>query len=510
MSLQKNTLLHRRFYVIVIERACCVLLVSLWLVLPRGALQARPAAESPILAGITIPPLRFQLPQPQTTNALTQQQAELITLHDAELPLVKLSLYFRNGIQDEHIDRAGSLQAILQLLERGGSRNKSGVILHQELSELGASINFFSGRDYWGLRLHSIKHNFAAALALMQELLLEPALPVSHLKDIQNAMLIEIQQRNERPARIGQRRLNEILYPGLRLGYVLQKTNVYAITQQSLMQEWRWRSDPRQMYITAAGDIQNLDLPTKLSVLLAALQQKRAATPHTPNKASVSVTAAKEKDLRQSNAPYHNKIVLITKDAAQAVIRIGAYLPAHNHADFYALQLANYILGGGSFTSRLVQKVRVEKGLAYYSYSYNNFEAQDGAFHAACGTRVEQAAQALRLILQEIQAMQDGVSAQELQLAKEAMLNSIIFQFDSAQKIVQDEVRFRLHQMPPNYLREFPLKIRAVTRQDIQRAARLYWRLKQFYIVVVGPGSLKKELQKIRPVITIEPEEKLF
>ena len=471
-----------------------------------------PKEQTAILQGLKLRPLKFEFPKLHKVQL--NHGAVLLLLKDTELPLINLSLHFPNGMRHESIERAGFLRASLELLEKGGTKSKKGVKFSQALTELGIQLRFHQDLDSWGLSLKVIRQNFKPALALIKELLLEPALPSEELKDIKNAMLVEINKQNEKPNQIAKRYIGEILYPTLRRGYTLKKEDLSRINSKAIMREIEVRSYPKgAMYISVAGDIEGLPLKKELEQLLDALHRKGNRKGNAKSKAEyekiLSPAKIEIETLKQRNQKYRGKILLIEKEISQTVIRVASYLPPHRHPDFYALQVANYVLGGASFTSRIVRKIRVEKGLAYYAYSYNSFGAHDGFFQAGCGTQNKKAPQSLKILLSEITAMQKGISLQELSLAKDAILNSIIFQFDSAQKILKEEVRFRLHKMPPNYLQQFPSKIRSLQRKDIT-ALGPYWKRSELYVVLVGPSSLKKELEQIAPVIIKKTGETLF
>ncbi len=462
---------------------------------------------SPLLLGLKIEPLDFDIPRPKSTPL--PYNAVLLEMKDTELPIVMLSLYFTNGLQQESLSQAGLLRSSIELLKKGGTKNKNETVFSKSLTRLGASLDVFKNQEFWGIRLNVVRYNFGKAFQLVRELLLEAALPENQLQIIKNTMLVEIKKRNERAESIATRRLQELFYPNHRLGYSIQVEDVERLKKEQIETEILRRTNPENMYVTAAGDINDLQIQEKITALLVSLKKryqnqflnKKGIPLH---KKSISFSK-----LRKENSLYKGKILLIEKNIPQVVMRVGAYLPAHRDKDFYPLQVANYILGGGSFTSRLVRKIRVEEGLAYYVYSYNRFQAEGGIFRAGCATRITQSARALSLLLKEILKMNKGVQKEELVLAKESILNSIVFQFDSPQKIIAEEVRFRMHKMPEKYILGFSKKIRNVNQKGIVKISR-YWRKDNLYIVVVGPPSLKKELEKIRPVIVKKPNQELF
>ena len=487
-------------------------ILCFWLVfiLSQGFIHSSLVAQSledntnpVILRGLQFKSTQFNLPEPEVSTL--NYQATLFKLKDSRLPIVQLSLHFPNGLEQEQIHQAGTLHATLQLLKKGGTQKLPGAKFSIALNRLGAKLNVNQKKSSWSVQLKVLRPNFDRAFALLRQLLLRPALPANELENIKNALIVNILSRNEKPENLANESLKELLHPGHRIGHRLQKTDVTRLQLSNVRHEILRRIHPDHMYITAVGDIKGLALGKKyLKPLLQDLKQKAKGKALAP-------TILDVRTLKQRNHSYRGKILLITKPVAQVAIRIGAYLPAHRHPDFYALQVANHILGGGSFTSRLLKKIRVEQGLAYYAYSYNSFFAQYGIFKLGSGTRVNKASQALELILEEIDSMKEKkkVKEAEINLAKESILNGLVFQFDTAQKIVNTKVRFRLHKMPKHYLRKLPQRIRNLSQQSLGKVMP-YWQTENLYIVVVGPKSLQEELQKIRPVILKTPDEILF
>ncbi len=489
------------FYSLTLLFACLAYLPFL-----QAEAQKTPSHSS-ILQGLDLAPLSFSIPKFHKQDL--PYQAQLFSLVDSDLPLIRLSMYFQGGTKHEALARAGILQASLALLLEGGTAKQKGSAFSAALSEIGASLQFASAQDSWSLHLQVLSPYFPQAWQMLKELMLKPALPESKLKDIKNALLVKIRARNEKPSAIAARRLQELMYPTLRRGYFLRKEDAAKLSVQEIKKELQARINPEGAFVTVSGDF---------SRYASEIEESLSAFLHALHKAHISSKAAKQAGrqgkevfdlakLRAANAFYRNKIVLVEKQSAQSAIRVGAYLPPHNHQDFYALQLANHVLGGSSFNSRLVRKIRVEEGLAYYAYSYNRFGSDDALFQAGCGTKNAKAASALAMLLEQIQSARK-IRPAELALAKKSILHALVFQFDKSYKILSEEVRFRLHNMPPRYLEQFPLRLQKQSLADLERAASTYWKQDDLYIVVVGPASLEAELSEIAPVIKKELDEK--
>ncbi len=470
-----------------------MLLIAAVVLLCAQTGQSAPAERSNILDGVRVRPLRFDPPK-IATRALPGG-AELLSVVDRDLPVVNLTLEFARGLDAEPVARAGMLGALARLLEIGGAGGRTGREFQEAVAAMGARISVDASQEYWSVSLRTLRDDTTRGLDLLEDLLLRPRLPDAELGVIKNGLLASIRQRNDQPSSIAGRKMQELLYAGRRRGYSLQTTDVNRLTVGEIRDEWRRRVTSRGLRVLLSGDWDQGHL-SHIERLVA--QLPREAAPEMPSKAHTS-------DPFRSSA-LREKIVLVRKEAVQSVLTVGALLPPHRHPDFFALQLCNQVLGGGSFNSRLMREIRVKRGLAYYAYSYNSFDGDEGRFSAGSATRVEATAETLRLLLDTIRSMQSGTEAKELHLARESILNSLVFQFEDPAAFLSSESRFRRHGLPSDYLEKFPARMQQTRDADVRRVAR---RLDpdSLFVVVVGPQRLKPALEAIRPVVVIDPEE---
>jgi predicted Zn-dependent peptidase len=172
----------------------------------------------------------------------------------------------------------------------------------------------------------------------------------------------------------------------------------------------------------------------------------------------------------------------------------------------------NYILGGGSFTSWITQRVRADEGLAYSAGS--RFGASPwgyGLFYASCQTRSDAAMRALALMTEQIEKMVEiGPSEEEVADAKESMINSQVFDYESADRIIRRLAWFDIVGMPLDTLeREFEL-YEAATVEEVGRVGREYLHPEDLVILVVGNKDLfDRPLSDLGDVNIIEIEEEV-
>jgi zinc protease len=164
---------------------------------------------------------------------------------------------------------------------------------------------------------------------------------------------------------------------------------------------------------------------------------------------------------------------IVTLDIPQTSIRFGRTGVTKRDPDYFAVVVANHILGGGSFTARLFREVREKRGMAYSVYSQLNEYDKCPMLIGAAATKNERAGEALSLIEEEVRRYAEhGPTEEELDKAKKYLIGSYALRFDTSTKIASQLVHLQMDGFEPSYLDERNGKIAAVGLEDCKRAAR--------------------------------------
>jgi zinc protease len=147
----------------------------------------------------------------------------------------------------------------------------------------------------------------------------------------------------------------------------------------------------------------------------------------------------------------------------------------------------NYILGGGGFSSRAMDSIRNERGLAYSVYSFFGADKSHGSFQFVMQTKNESAEEAIRLALEEIRRIREQpVSEQELNDAKNYMTGSFPLRFDTNRKVAGFLAQVELYELGLDYPNRFGALVGKVSREDVQRVAKQFLQPEKLITVVVG------------------------
>lgn len=155
--------------------------------------------------------------------------------------------------------------------------------------------------------------------------------------------------------------------------------------------------------------------------------------------------------------------------------------------DFFSLTVGNYILGGGGFSSRLMQEVREKRGLTYGVYSSFSPMIQKGPFLIGLQTEKKQADAALKVVNSTLDNfLKNGPTQAELKAAKDHLVNSFAMKMDNNRKILDLVSMIGYYRLPVNYLDTWTDNIRKVTVKDVQKAFHQKVIENELVTVVVG------------------------
>jgi zinc protease len=217
----------------------------------------------------------------------------------------------------------------------------------------------------------------------------------------------------------------------------------------------------------------------------------------------------------QFSDPKQSVSFIDKEDVNQSNIEIAGLGTDRHNPDVPAITIMNEILGGG-FASRLFQKVRTELGLAYavggsYGYAWDH----PATFHVSVKTKSASTVDATKAALAEIQGLTTKpFTDEELARAKDNILNSFLFRYDTREKVLAEQVRLEFYGYPADYLESYKAGIEKVTIADLDRVAKKYIHPDKLAVLVVGkqaeikPGLEELKLGPIQPIdITIPMPE---
>lgn len=443
------------------------------------------------VSDIAIPELEFRFPE--ISRLPISERGELISLNSDFFPLTQVEIHFYAGeFQDIYPEVAPLLFGAWKL---GGTKSLEGSKFLERIEYMGAKLSITSSYEKTILSLSYLSKDEDEIFSMLEEWLLNPILDDSSITSVRSQLKDSLLRRNDSVPGLGMRKTKEYAYKNHLRGRSPNITSLEKVRKEDLLNYHKRLIGAPKVNALLSGNSDPTKIQTKLTQLLSKTQTYK------PLPYSDIVYEDWKKDFQ--NLP--SDIVLVEKETNQSIVLITGVMPPHNHPDFYAIQLLNYILGGGGFNSYFMTEIRNNKGLAYSTTSHIVFERTHGLFLAYTLTKNESVGEVLKLM--ENILSQDTINSikdHELQRAKNAIVNQFVFLFENNQKILANQVRFDDHDMPRDYLKKYRSEMEAVSLKDLQRVGRLYFNSSNLRTVITGPKSLDKQLGK--KISVIQPE----
>lgn len=435
---------------------------------------------------LTIPKVGTDVQRVVLDNGLTVYLYE-----DHRLPLFSGQAMIRCGGIYDPKEKNGLSSLVGTVMRSGGTKSISGDSLNNMLELMGGTLETMIGLEQGSASLNVLAKDQETGLKLLADVLRNPAFPQDKLDLAKTDMKNQIRRRNDDPNRLVAQYFANTIYGDHPLGRMLEWSSVKGITVQDLNDYHDKHIVPNNIILGFSGDFKKDDLLAKIKMYFGDWTKSTQALPKVTPVAMA----------------YHPGVYQVKKDINQAYLQIGELGIKRDNPDRFAVDLLNYILGGGSFTSRLTSHVRSDEGLAYHVSSSFEVNSHDyGTFSVNCQTKSGTAYKATRLITEEIARIRkDGVTQQELTDAQNSITNRLVFNFDTAPKIIRSLMSLEFDGWPPDYFDKYLDAYRKVTVADVKSAAQKYLKPDQMTYLVVGkPETFEKPLNDFGKVTNIE------
>jgi zinc protease len=387
------------------------------------------------------------------------------------LPIVMVSLMVKASPLDESPHKAGLANLTSELLTEGTKKRRATEI-SEEIEFIGAALGASTDNDYTLVTLSVLKKDVEKGFEIFSDVLLAPVFPEEEIKRNRELIKGSLRQSEEDPSFVAKKAFKKAVYKDLPYGRLLTGS-VETLDKIGRDDIARFHSDyyrPNNSLLSVVGDLTEDELRSLIDRFLSGWK----ASP-VPDRPSVP------------SPPHRKETILIDRDLTQANIILGHTGLRREDPDYYAVSVMNYILGGGGFSSRLMQTVRDEMGLAYDIHSFFAPYKQGGLFEVGVQTKNESAETVVKEIYRQMQRIMDEhVSDRELEDAKAYLTGSFPRRLDTNRKIADFLVAVDFYGLGLDYVDRYPQYIKAVTKDDVLRVAKKYLNPRGLVTVVVG------------------------
>ncbi len=419
-------------------------------------------------------------------------------LEDHELPLVTINATLKTGSWLDPADKVGLAGMTGAVMRTGGSAGMSPDEVDEALEQLAATISIGFGKESGSASLDVLKKDLKRGLQIFADLLRRPAFEQGRVELAKLQALEGIRRRQDSPGSIVGREFAKLLYgathPSARETSV---RSIESLSREDLIAFHRQTVHPNGIILGVTGDFEK-------GAMLALLREAfgdwaKGTVPE------VKIPPVAESELKTGVVRF------ISKDTSQTHLRVGHLTVKETDPDYVAVAIANDILGGSSFRSRLFNDVRTKRGLAYSVGSGLRASVYDeGVWLMRAETKLVSTQEVVNRFVANMERMRnEPVTDSELEEAKEAYVNSFVFSFTSASSIVGRLMDLEYDGLPKDWLQQIRDKVVKLTKEDIQRAAKAHFNPERLRILAVGSGeALSKVLASFGEVkeITLAPE----
>ena len=420
---------------------------------------------------------------PQVWDTKLPNGLRIYGIQNDEVPLVQFEIVIDGGQLLEDSNKVGVVNIMARMMTQGTAK-KTPQELEEAIQELGASINVSANTEDVTVAVSTLARNYDQTLALVEEILLEPRWDAKEFDLVKQSTISSIRQLGADPTAIAQEQFDKLIYGegNIRSKNILGTIpTVNAITLDDLRAFYARSISPSVARMHFVGALNKAKVTDSLASLSRNWKPRPVAIPKTP----------------VPEAPQASKIYFYdVPDAKQSVILFGYPAMAATDKEYYPATVANYILGGGGFASRLTLQLREAKGYTYGIRSGFSGTTAPGPFAVSSSIRSNVTLEAAQLIKEIMENYGKTYTAEDLATTKSAMLKSQARTFETAGAKLNMLDNISRYGWKPTYVTDRARIIQGMTVAQVRELAKKYIRPDRMVYLVVGDA--KTQLPRLK------------
>lgn len=423
---------------------------------------------------LKFPKLEYTPPKPASYRHVLSNGAVGYFVEDHDLPLVNVAVTVRVGAYLDPSGKAGLAAALGSQVRAGGTERRKAEDFDEEADFLAANLSSFVDSANGSASANFLAKDVDKALELFFEMLHHPAFQQDRLDLYKSQQIQQMERRNDSTDIIENREWNRLVRGNQHFTSVLTtKASVESLTREDLIAFHKKYYHPGNFIFSISGDFKTVEMKANLEKAMAGWSASNERVPPVP---------------KPNFAPVPGVYMVHKVDVNQGRVAIGHLGILRGNPDEYAVDMMNDILGGSGFTSRMMNRVRSDEGLAYdASSSFTAGVYYEGMFRAEFQSKSPTCAQAAQIVLDEIDRIRkEKVTPEELETVKNNAIGIFPRFFSSAARIAGTFANDEFTGRDPRYWEAYRDKIRAVTVDDVFRVAQKYLQPDRLVVLVVG------------------------
>lgn len=396
-----------------------------------------------------------------------------LTLLTESMPDVRsvcIGVWLRHGSRDEPA-RINGISHFIEHLVFKGTENRSARKIALDMDSVGGQMDAFTSKEYTCFYAKVLDEHVAAAIDLLADIVQRPLFDAQELERERQVVLEEIRMVEDTPDELIYDLFSGRFYRGSPLGRPIQGTQetISAMSRRQLASFFRSAYRPESMLIVAAGNLKHAGLARLVRQFFGSLRR-----------------GGQRNGAQGRPRPHVGLVTRHKRELEQLHLLLGLPAFPEKYEARYPLSVFNAILGG-TMSSRLFQKIREERGLAYSVYSAMSSFADTGFMTVYAATSPSSAHEVVRLVLQELRDLRDkGPQDSELAVAKDHLKGSLMLALESTSSRMSNLARQEIYFGRQRTLGETLRGIDGVSREQVKRLGRRLLGRKQLTLAAVG------------------------
>ena len=386
-------------------------------------------------------------------------------------PLIAMRFAFLGGAAQDPAGKEGLAYFVSGMMDEGAGDLDS-IAFQERLQGLAMRLDFDAGRDVMLGNVQMLSANRDEGFELLRLALTAPRFDATAIERVRAQILAGLKFDENDPEEVASLAWDRIAFPGHPYGRPVKGTmaSIAAINRDDLKGYVERVYARDKLVIAVVGDIDAETLGPLLDKTFGGLPEHSVLAPIA--------------DVKPPLGPLRE---VIEMDVPQSVAKFGHRGLARKDDDFMAAYVLNYIIGGGGFSSRLMEEVREKRGLAYSVHSNLHPYRHGAVFVGHVATQNERVGQSLDVIENELKRLAaEGPTAEELANAKSYLTGSYPLRFETSSGIANQLLWIQIEELGIDYVNERNKLIENVSLDDIKRVAKRLIEADRLITTIVG------------------------
>jgi predicted Zn-dependent peptidase len=447
-----------------------------------GPVQQQQTTKGAVVKGkapVSKEVLKVKLPRAE--EARLANGLQVVLLRSTKVPTFNMQMVVLSGGLSDPADYHGLASFTASLL-REGTKTRSSKEISEQVDAIGATLGANSGFSSMTTNVNAggLVENLDQTLDLFADVVRNPTFPQAELDKYKSRTLAQLQFQRSIPQFLAQEQFSRAIYGTHPAAIIAPPAeSLKRLSSKDLADFHAKYYRPNNAILAIVGDVTMKEIMPKLEKAFG-----------TWEKGDVPAT-----QIPAAPAQGESKIYLIDRPGSvQTVLQLGTLGIERTSADYFAVLLADRVLGGGP-SGRLFLNLREDKGYTYGAYSGFGGSKFKGTWISSSEVRTDVTEGAMKEFMYELNRLRnEKVPAEELENAKRAIVGSFALSLEQPQSLLQNIITQKLYNLPVDYWDTYPQKVSAITAYDVQRAAQKYLDMGHLQVVAVGDAAKARDV----------------